>query len=128
MEHKTIRYKAIKNEEIANAIIELASPMLKASGDSIEVIEALMEIAVKSWNLSLFKPSDNNYDKEIERVLPQKLDNDKRSLFKNFIKYMIREKQNRYPEFLKGIKTYTCKIEAGKISLLVEALPVKPAV
>lgn len=128
MNHKTIKYKAIKNEEIAKAIIELASPMLKACGDNIEVIEALMEIAIKSWNLSLFKPSGTDYDKEIESILPQKLDNDKISLFKNFIKYMIREKQNRYPDFLKGIKTYTCKIDAGEISLVVEALPVKPSV
>ncbi len=128
MENKTIKYKEIKNEEISAAIIELAAPMLKASGDNPEVIEALMEIAINPWNISLFKPSGNDYDKEIENIMPKKLDNEKADLFKSFIKYMIKEKQSRFPDFLKGIKNYKCSLDSGKITLKVETLPVKPAI
>jgi len=128
MEHKTIKYKAIKNEEIAEAILELTLPMVKASGDNKEIIKALIEIAVKAWNLSLFNPPGNDYEKAIESILPQKLDNEKALLFKGFIKYMIKEKQNRYPDFLKGIKSYTCNIDTGSINLKVDALPVKPTI
>lgn len=126
MKNNTTKYKAVKNEEIAEAIVELATPMIKASGGDTELIQALIEIAVNAWNISLFKPSANDYNTEIEGILPKKLDETKAVLFKSFIKFMIKEKQSRYPDFLKGIKNYKCSIDSGKITLNIEALPVKP--
>lgn len=128
MEQKITKYTAVKNEAIAEAILDLASPLLQAASNDKSIIEGFIEIAVKSWNISLFPASDENksYDQDIDSILPKHIGPEKSLMIRNFVKYMIMEKQKRYPDYLKGIKSYKCHIEDGKVGLVVDALPVKP--
>lgn len=128
MEPNVTRYKAVTNEDIAEAIMELISPMLMASGSDEKIVEAFMEIAVKAWNIALFPPEegDQNYDKKIETILPRNMESERAAMIKNFVRFIITEKRKRYPDHLKGIKSHKHHIREGKSILVVEALPIKP--
>lgn len=128
MKNSSIKYRAIKNEEVAEALLEMALPLLKTAGSDEKIIEALIEITVKAWNLSLFPPSDTEtgYDSKIETVIPENMPEAKRTIFKNFMKFLIAEKQKKYPDYMKGIRKYEYRKENDSIRLTVDALPVKP--
>lgn len=128
MENPSIKYRAVKNEEVAEALMEMALPLLKTAGSDKGLIESLIEITVKAWNLSLFPPlaAETAYDSETEAVIPENMPEAKRTLFKNFMKFLIAEKQRKYPDYMKGIRKYEYREENDKISLIVDALPVKP--
>lgn len=126
MTNKTIKYKAIKNDEIAEAVLDLAKPFIGSANGNDEIIKAFVDIAVKSWNISLFTPESGDYTKEIDSAVPKNLDMDKTELLKKFVWHMILEKQHRYPDYLKGITSYNVTISEGRVNLKLESLPVKP--
>lgn len=128
MEPNITRYRAVTNEDISEAILELISPMLKASGSDEKIAGYFMDIAVKAWNIAIFPPEecDQDYDKKIEAILPKNMEPDRTATIKNFVRFIITEKRKRYPDHLKGIKSHKYHMNNGKIILLVEALPIKP--
>jgi hypothetical protein len=76
--------------------------------------------------MSLYQDSDENYLQKIEKKLPNELSEEYRLVFKKFLLKLIREKQEKYPDYLKGITSYNLKNNNGRLTFSVKALPVKP--
>jgi hypothetical protein len=123
---KVVKYKGCSNIEIAKALSDLSSGLIKACGKNDELVRLVMSLSVAGWNLSLFEDSDENYLKKIEKKLPDHLSEEYRLVFKNFLLKLIKEKREKYPDYLKGITSFNLKNNQGRLTFSVKALPVKP--
>lgn len=123
---KVVKYKGCSNIEIAKALSDLSSDLIKACGKNDELVRLVMSLSVAGWNLSLFEDSDENYLKKIEKKLPAHLNEEHRLVFKNFLLKLIKEKREKYPDYLKGITSFNLKNNQGRLTFSVKALPVKP--
>ncbi|MCB9482200.1 MAG: hypothetical protein H6680_10340 [Desulfobacteraceae bacterium] len=123
---KVLKYKGCSNIEIAKALSDLSKNLLSSCKKDSKLIELIMSLSVAAWNLSLFEDSDENYLQKIEKKLPQDLNDEYKLIFKTFLLNLIREKQNKYPDYLKGITSFNLNNKDGKLTFSVKALPVKP--
>ena len=128
MSHVTIQtFSSANNEEVADALLALATPFLSAAGDDKTMRHHILSMAVTGWNLSLFPPSsEEGYQAQVEEKLPQGLAAENRALLTQFVIAMITGRQERYPAMRKGIQTWNHGEENGEIRLTVSSLPVKP--
>ncbi len=58
---KVVQFKSCSNNDIRNAITELAAPLFSACGDDNEMIKLIFSLAIEGWNLSLYNESDDSY-------------------------------------------------------------------
>lgn len=123
---KVVKFKGCSNIQISKALLELSSGIIDSCGNDELLKKTIISLAVEAWNLSLYEDCDENYLNKIQAKLPNTLPADYSSILKRFLLKMIKEKQIKYPEYLKGITSFSLKFENGKSLLTVNALPVKP--
>jgi hypothetical protein len=123
---KIVKYKGCSNIDIAKALSELSSNLIKSCKNNDELVRLVISLSVTGWNMSLYQDSDENYLQKIEKKLPNELSEEYRLVFKKFLLKIIREKQEKYPDYLKGITSYNLKNNNGRLTFSVKALPVKP--
>lgn len=123
---KVTKYQGCSNIDIADALLNLSSSALLSCKEDKTLKELIISLAVIGWNISLYKDSDENYAKKIKNKMPDGFSDEYKKIFENFLMKLIKEKQDKYPELLKGITSHKIKIEDDKIDLVVHALPVKP--
>lgn len=123
---KVVKYKGFREEDIADTILSLGTPLLTACGDDHTLKEMLISLTITGWNLSLFPEEDSGYKSKIKNKLPKHLPEEKKKVFSAFVMQVIKKKQAEFSEIKKGIKSHTVSFERGKICLNVKALPVHP--
>ena len=123
---KITKYQGCSNLDVAAAIIELSSGLLKMSKGDNKLKELVIKLAITGWNISLYKAEDNDYSKKVKEKLPKGFSEEQNKIFENFLLNLIREKQEKYPDLLKGITSHKLNFQDEEIDLVVHALPVNP--
>lgn len=121
------RFASCTNEDIADALLTLAAPLIAGCGTDEAMTRHVVSLAVTGWNLSLFDAEGaDDYRSQVDGRLPTALPDDQREIFTRFVLQLIAAKQERYPALRKGIKTWELRFQGDTFALTVEALPVKP--
>lgn len=123
---KITKYQGCSNIDVANAVIDLSSNLIKMAGENTKLLEMIITLAITGWNISLFKAENNDYSKQVKKKLPKGFSDEYNEIFENFLINLIREKQEKYPDHIKGITSHKLKLDNGNIDLVVHALPIDP--
>lgn len=123
---KIVRFKGCSNIQVAKALSDLAAGLIELSKNDKKLLNLVISLAVEGWNLSLYEDSNENYKRKIEEKLPKGLSKEKKLIFQNFLLNLIKQKQETYPGYLKGITSFNLKEENGNLNLIVNALPINP--
>ena len=119
-------YKSVSDTEVADAVLALAEPVLARCAGHFDLEKQFLTLAVTGWNLSLFPTTDEELSEAIAKRLPPTLVEDQRVVFTGFLRSIVKEKQERFPEWMRGITRHTISKEADQIRLEVKTLAVKP--